>query len=408
MSPNISIGSGYSTNSDPVLAAREALEKIKQSVDTSKINYIYVLATIEYDCGKLIGEISSLVAPDTKIHGITSCGGVAINNGYIKGPAVALLAISSPKIKFGVGVGEITSSEKARFAGAAAVTAAIKDANISGQPTVIIMSAFPGNEEDIITGIEDVVGEGVMIVGGSAADNTIEGKWRQFSRNHTYQKAVVITVIYSELKIGISFQSGCLPTEKKAKVTKAKDRVIYELDGRPAGVVYNEWLSGALDDKVKNGGSILLGTAVTPIGRPILKMDNKQDVYLLSHPAGINPVDKSLSIFSRINEGDTIYLMRGTKVALILRAGIVTQHAILNGHFSFNHIAGALLTYCAGCMLAVGDDMSKAIAEVNKNLLDKPFIGGFTFGEQGCFIDKKSRHGNLMISMLVFSDEEIK
>ncbi|MDD5492518.1 MAG: FIST N-terminal domain-containing protein [bacterium] len=408
MDSNISIGSGYSTNSDPILAIREALAKTKQSLDTNTIDYVYMLATVEYDCEKLVKEISSLLPAETKIHGITSCGGVAINNGFIKGPAIALLAISSPKIRFGVGVSEIRNAEQVRSAGAVAVAAAIQAANGSGKPTAIIMSSFPGNEEDIITGIEDVVGEGVMIVGGTAADNTVEGKWKQFSRDHTYQKAVVITVIYSQLKIGISFQSGCLPTERKAKVTRAKDRVIYELDGRPAGVVYNEWLGGALEDKMKNGGSILLATAFTPIGRPILKMDNKQDIYLLSHPAEINPVDKALSVFSRINEGDTIYLMRGTKVALILRAGIVTQHAILNGHFTFNHVAGALLTYCAGCMLAVGDDMSKATTEVNKNLMDKPFIGGFTYGEQGCFVDKKSRHGNLMISMLVFSDEEIK
>ena len=49
-------------------------------------------------------------------------------------------------------------------------------------------------------------------------------------------------------------------------------------------------------------------------------------------------------------------------------------------------------------MLAVKDHLD----EIQRSLLvlaqDVPFIVGFTFGEQGCFSDGISRHGNLMIS----------
>jgi hypothetical protein len=31
-----------------------------------------------------------------------------------------------------------------------------------------------------------------------------------------------------------------------------------------------------------------------------------------------------------------------------------------------------------------------------------PFLGSFTFGEQGCFVGGENRHGNLMILVVVF------
>ena len=64
--------------------------------------------------------------------------------------------------------------------------------------------------------------------------------------------------------------------------------------------------------------------------------------------------------------------------------------------------AGALVIYCAGCMLAVQDRMDDVVAEARDALGGKPFLGAFTFGEQGCFVGGENRNGNLMIATLVF------
>lgn len=56
-------------------------------------------------------------------------------------------------------------------------------------------------------------------------------------------------------------------------------------------------------------------------------------------------------------------------------------------------------------MLSVRDDMDRVVAGVNAALGGAPFIGAFTFGEQGPLIDAGNRHGNLMISCVVFETD---
>ena len=76
------------------------------------------------------------------------------------------------------------------------------------------------------------------------------------------------------------------------------------------------------------------------------------------------------------------------------------------GRLTADQVSGALVIYCAGCMLTVQDEMEEVAAEVREALGGKPFLGAFTFGEQGCFTGGENRHGNLMISVVVFEKGE--
>jgi hypothetical protein len=49
------------------------------------------------------------------------------------------------------------------------------------------------------------------------------------------------------------------------------------------------------------------------------------------------------------------------------------------------------------------DDMPRVVSGLNASLGGKPFLGGFTYGEQGCVVGRESVHGNLMVSSIVFS-----
>ena len=83
----------------------------------------------------------------------------------------------------------------------------------------------------------------------------------------------------------------------------------------------------------------------------------------------------------------------------------MTQSAISAAGFEPESITGALVIYCAGCMLTVQDDMQQVARQIDAAIDHAPFLGIFTFGEQGCFIGNENSHGNLMISAVVFSNE---
>jgi hypothetical protein len=65
-------------------------------------------------------------------------------------------------------------------------------------------------------------------------------------------------------------------------------------------------------------------------------------------------------------------------------------------------VRGAMAIYCGGCMLAVRPRMDEVVAELRAALPGVPFLGAFTFGEQGQSVAGVNLHGNLMISVVVF------
>jgi hypothetical protein len=122
--------------------------------------------------------------------------------------------------------------------------------------------------------------------------------------------------------------------------------------------------------------------------------------HLLAHPATSNP-DGSLELFADMSEGDRIWQMRGSVDSLVARAGRIAAQARSNAG---SEIAGALVVYCGGCMLAVRERMEEVRSGVNAALGDVPWIGLFTFGEQGLPPGGEVEHGNLMISCTIIAE----
>jgi hypothetical protein len=63
---------------------------------------------------------------------------------------------------------------------------------------------------------------------------------------------------------------------------------------------------------------------------------------------------------------------------------------------------GALVVFCAGCRLALGDSLSDVVGHFSQRLGEIPFITPFTFGEQGRLPHGELAHGNLMVSSVIF------
>ena len=299
---------------------------------------------------------------------------------------------------YGVGSAQILDSPES--AAQQALTQALQQSGREYEsPDVIWLSAPPGQEEIIIKGLSSIVGSNVPIMGGSCADNDISGHWKQFDQNGVYQNAIIVSVLFTSFDIGYSFSSGYSPSRHSAIVTRAEGRTIYELDNEPAAEVYNRWCNQGIQEFM-NGGNILGESTLKPLGRIISHVNIDQ--YLLSHPESVT-TDSGLTLFSEIMEGDTVVLMEGNIESLIHRASEVYTTAVkLLPEDS--KPCGFLMVYCAGCMITVGDRIAEVRNSVTRASSGIPSLATFTFGEQGCFLDGDVRHGNLMISSLVFGN----
>jgi hypothetical protein len=211
---------------------------------------------------------------------------------------------------------------------------------------------------------------------------------------------LVVAVLLPSSSIGCAFQSGYEPAGPSGVITEASGREILSIDGKAAAGVYNEWLGGRIDRQVLHGGSILAGTTMFPLATDSGSV-NGVSHYLLMHPEMVTSTG-ALRTFRNAEVGARLYSMKGDRGRLIDRAGRVAGQAVRMLPTSHSGVAGALVVYCGGCRMAIGEDVHKVSATVASRLGNAPFIGCFTFGEQGRFLDRNV-HGNLMISAVVFS-----
>lgn len=396
------IATSWSTLPDTARATAEAYEKLAFHLGGSP-DLIVTHSSVAYDLDCLVRKLSEL-SPETQIHGSTSCLGVMTEEGFhsADGRGLGLWGIRD---KIGsYGVGSASKGDDPRAAAAAAVEEALTKSGRPGEiPRLVLLSSAPGHEETVLLGIQDVVGRDVPVTGGSSADNTVEGNWKQFTSDKTYTDGIVVTALFPSTSVGYAFHCGYTPTSKKGRVTRSLGRrVIREIDHRPAAVVYNDWTGGAVSHVLPDGGNVINTTTLYPIGRIVGKVGGVP-YYRLSHPLSITP-DGAMEVFTDVEEGDELTLMIGTTDSLVSRAGRVTQAAMESISLTPSQVNGALVTYCAGCMLTVKDEVDKVVSGIRSAFEGKPFLGTFTFGEQGCFLGGENCHGNLMISSIVFAN----
>lgn len=328
----------------------------------------------------------------------SSCLGVMTQAGMAQGDDAGLGMFALYDDDGAYGIGSAVVGDDPRQAGYAALEAALADVDRAWEtPDLVWCIMPPGKEEEVVEGMVDLIGASVPVIGGSVADNEISGDWVQYIDGELHHDRVVVAAFFPSGSIGYSFSSGYMPDERSAVVTRVDGRHLLELDGEPAADVYNRWTQGLLEG-MEPGTSILMHSTVNPLGRLVNAADGCSE-YLLSHPAELTS-ERGLQLFTEVKEGERLYLMHGSMESLISRAGRVADTArqlLAEEHRPI----GALLVYCAGCMLTVADRMPEVVESINQEFR-YPYLGSFTFGEQGCFLDKTNRHGNLMISAVVF------
>lgn len=263
---------------------------------------------------------------------------------------------------------------------------------------MVWLTVAPGQEEQVLDGLRAVVGSETLIVGGSSADNDVSGGWAQFGPDECHGDGVVVSVLFPSRPVTSYYQSGYAPTGDSGLVTGIEGRRLTRIDGAPAASVYHRWTGGAVPVAGDAPFSILSDATLWPLGRVTREVANVP-FHLLAHPAVANP-DGSIDLFADLSEGDRIWQMQGTADSLVARAGRIAAQARNNAG---DEISGALVVYCGGCMLAVEDRMEEVRAGLKSALGDAPWLGVFTFGEQGVPTGGVAEHGNLMISCTVIA-----
>lgn len=372
-------------------------------------DFLLTAYTCHHDAG-MLHEVICQSLPDAAVLGSSSCRGVFTNRGVVGfgKPALGVFAIRHPDVKVGCRHAALDAARPVREQIAELIRAAQDDADRSGEvPDLVWLHTSPGLEEDVIQAVQNELGRDILISGGSSADETIEGNWSSFGRSGVAADGVGLALFFVDGGVTHHFENGYVPTGKTGKVTVADGRHLVAIDGRPAADVYNEWTGGLIAEAMAGTSRSILGDSTwSPLGKVRGSIatdgDSSIDYYCLVHPSGVTP-DGGLMLFADVEVGEELTLMTGTRESLILRPGSVAVSSVSRAKSDGHAPLGALMVFCAGCMLAIGEDVKDAGEIVSAAYGDTPFLGIFTFGEQGSFLNGQRQHGNLMISSSVLA-----
>ena len=379
----------WSIDKDSYTQGKESAKKAVVDLVQTKIAFLYT--SVDSNVEQVLeGAKSELgTAP---IIGCTSSAGIIVPDGFISSENgfTGILALGDPEME--VGVASSPRGKDPRETGRKVAIEAMKNAKKSEVPAYCYMVASPAEEEFYIKGIEDVVGR-IPIFGGSAADNTVEGKWSIYTNNEIFPDGVAVAFFYTDKEMKNEYTGEYHETTNSGVITKIKgNRTLVEIDGEPAIKKYAKWTGNKLE--ALEGNNLLVTTITAPLG----VKDRLGDLVAIRHPMFGNK-DGSMNIGANLAVNTAVIQMEASVDELINSTGKTLK--ALNKEMK-SEIGAYLLVHCGGRRLGIGDRIDEVVKQLKKEAKGVPFITIFTFGEYGVKDHGANTTGGLMLSFTAF------
>lgn len=378
---------GYSELEDAYASGVETA-KMANVIENPQVGLFFTSCV--QDQAKLMEGAKSILG-DVPIIGCTSSAALCTQDGYLnKETGYSGMMLFGGDLEV-VTAGSKKTDETPREIGRRIAKEAIS--KLQGkdlEPDYFFMSASPANEEEYMKGIEDIIGD-VPVFGGSAADNTVEGKWSILNDGEAFTDGCVLAIFYTNGEMKNLYTGAYHETENAGIITKVEGRrTLVEIDHEPALKKYAEWTGQNVNDIM--GGNLLTATITAPLGvkDPIGK------VTAIRHPMAGND-DYSMNIGADLVTNTAVIQMENTPEG-ILKANAETVAKV--SELMNTDINSYFLIHCGGRRLglAIAGIEEKIYPEIKKAIPDKEFLMVFTFGEYGRGDHSSNTVGGLSLS----------
>jgi hypothetical protein len=414
------VGTGWSTNEDASKATKEAIDMALRGKNRKQPDIVIVFASSGSDVEAILSTTKLLLGKQTKIFGGTSDSrAVMTEKGFLRiskrgyqlaetegHRGLAIMTVACPGIVWGTaaaGQGDFgTPQEMAAAAAASAIRSAGRAD--SERPRILLLASTIGIEEEVLEGIQEVVGPNTPVLGGTVGGPVAA----VFGQDKVYDKGISLAVIYTDLPVGWTFEGGFDVTDRHTGVvTKVEGQTIVEIDHRPALDVYDEWLGGEIDrlyEEIAKPDVIRDLLILHPLYRRCTSPSG-QDYFLFSHPwpKDSQMKERSISTGTKIRVGERVWLSHGTWETLINRIGNLPRNAMIHGGLEVDSKPLFGIGFICGGVMGVIPEAEREKISILINYANQhaPFIANFTWGEQGHFPGIGNRHGNLLTSFIV-------
>jgi hypothetical protein len=363
---------GISSKTGAIEAAREAYLEVTNALNGQEPTVLIVNCTATHNIPRLVTALHDVSPAGCLVYGGSTCRGVmAGKEVYISPEVVSIFAIVDPDGYYALAGGEATDGNLTeQVKNATCISMAHleqtkwRGAGPMQKPCLLLCTPSPGQEEPTLRGVQQAVGTECPVFGGTSADNTLTGEWRQICGREVHNNGYALLLMWPTVEAYIRLSSLHQLSGKSGTITIGDDvqaetgekipnpRLINTIDGRPAAEVYNDWTGGAIANElganadaitaggVRLAGNILAASTNFPLAQPAgnVKPPTQGDPntdgggWRLIHPAIARP-DGSIDVFAEVDPAQPLSMMSAPTTQLVDSVPAVIASALKSSSF---------------------------------------------------------------------------
>jgi methyl-accepting chemotaxis protein len=237
--------------------------------------------------------------------------------------------------------------------------------------TVLLVDGLAGTGERVVKEVMHGTRMFQQVVGGAAGDDGAFKATQVGARGNATSDSAAAVHVFDRVNWGIGVDHGLRPKTQRMTVTKAKQNVVYELDGKPAFEVYQQYAaSKGVKLEPATAGNFLIG--------------NELGVFFLDElhhaRAALSVGDQGeLKLVADISEGASVCILDGEPDAMVDACGRAAREAKENLRGA--ECAGVLVFDCVCRGMILGEKFQREIEAVRQVFPNVPVAGFLTYGE---------------------------
>lgn len=361
------MGVGRSTENGSAVAAAAATH---QAVRGDGPKLLLVFASAAHDPAEVARGVGA-AAPGVPMIGCSAHG--EITPGGPTDGTVVVCAIGGPGFSVSTAHTPVVD-DRQREAGAEVARCV---AGVDDRPykvMVLFTDGLARRQENVLRGVYGVVGAGVPLFGGAAADQWRMARTFQIHGSEVFTNGAVAACIGSDAPIGIGISHGWSTTGDPMIVTSSQDGRVYQLDDQPALDAYLRRF-GAPESIYDDREALRRYVLTRPLG-----VQRRSGVEVRNICAEVDVQHRTIGGGGDLSQGALAWAMEGDVAAVLDAAENACRAALapLGGR----RPVGMLTLSCAACRAVLGQEgIEQEVSRLAGQAGGVPFAGFYTYGE---------------------------
>ncbi len=295
-------GVGMSRHHSPSIAGTEAAEQALEGAGVGKPDFVFMFATVGYDQHSLLRAVREATG-GAPLCGCSGEGTIGDDDADESIFSVVVMAISSDELRWRNGLARGLSGDSLA-AGQRVAQSLSSDVGADAVGLFVFPDGTTVNFDEFFAGLDGELPSDrfLPIWGGGAGDNLALVQTYQYCDDEVVSDGVAYALLSGKAQPASTIGIGYLPIGGERKVTRSQGNVIYEIDGKSAVEVLQEYLpySALAEDWRRYAHSCVLCL------RAPSYMEDEE--YVVRTILSLDATDGSATVQTEVPEGTSVWM----------------------------------------------------------------------------------------------------